>query len=159
MYPHKPTQHLAWQHMNTPAVPELRCHSKLTALSSSSGCFSKLCSRWGDTPTPSPGQGQECHAALQLFPRAACTGHRGDLVLGAALTLCASLQGGTGQDHVGSRCFNTEGTLSCWRMALPRAAHLKSFHVELSDRVNYTCFLQHGFDYIKAVVEFKVTGL
>ncbi|XP_038019403.1 butyrophilin subfamily 1 member A1-like [Motacilla alba alba] len=65
-----------------------------------------------------------------------------------------------GQDQYGEQMLQYRGHTELLKDSPAQGStHLKICHVQLSDRRNYTCFVQHGLDYIEAVVESKVTGL
>lgn len=65
-----------------------------------------------------------------------------------------------GQGQRGEQMLQHQGRTELLREGLVQGStHLKIFHIQHFDRGNYTCFVQHGSDYDKAVVEFKVTGL
>ncbi|KAI1230434.1 Butyrophilin subfamily 2 member A1 [Lamprotornis superbus] len=64
------------------------------------------------------------------------------------------------QDQYGEQMLQHQGRTELLKDSLAQGStHLKLFHLQLSDRGNYTCLVQHGSDYDEAVVEFKATGL
>ncbi|NWV13545.1 BT1A1 protein, partial [Ptilonorhynchus violaceus] len=64
-----------------------------------------------------------------------------------------------GQDQYGEQMLRYQGRTELLKDGLAKgSADLKIFHVQLSDRGNYTCFVQCGSDYDEAVVELKVTA-
>lgn len=65
-----------------------------------------------------------------------------------------------GQDQYGEQMPQYQGRTELLKDGLAKGSvDLKIFHIRLSDRGNYTCFVHHGLDYDEAVVELKVTGL
>ncbi|XP_064493131.1 butyrophilin subfamily 2 member A2-like isoform X2 [Pseudopipra pipra] len=63
-----------------------------------------------------------------------------------------------GQDQFGEQMVQYQGRTELWKDGLAKgSADLRIFHVQLSDRGSYTCFVQRGSDYDEAVVELKVT--
>lgn len=65
-----------------------------------------------------------------------------------------------GQDQYGEQMLQYQGHTQLLKDGLAQGStHLKIFHVQLSDRGNYTCFVQRGSDYNWPVVELKVTSL
>ena len=65
-----------------------------------------------------------------------------------------------GQDQYGEQMHQYQGRTELWKDGLAKGnVDLKIFHVQLSDRGNYTCFVRHDSSYDEAVVELKVTGL
>ncbi|NXW35927.1 BT1A1 protein, partial [Phaetusa simplex] len=64
-----------------------------------------------------------------------------------------------GQDQYGEQMPQYQGRTELLKDGLAKGSvDLKIFHVRLSDRGNYTCFVHHGLDYDEAVVELKVTA-
>ncbi|NXN58517.1 BT1A1 protein, partial [Rynchops niger] len=64
-----------------------------------------------------------------------------------------------GQDQYGEQMPQYQGRTELLKDALAKGSvDLKIFHVRLSDRGNYTCFVHRGLDYDEAVVELKVTA-
>ncbi|NWW76055.1 BT2A2 protein, partial [Climacteris rufus] len=64
-----------------------------------------------------------------------------------------------GQDQYGEQMLLYQGRTEMLKDGLAKgSADLKIFHVQLSDRGNYTCFVQRGSDYDETVVELKVTA-
>ncbi|NXE98860.1 BT1A1 protein, partial [Menura novaehollandiae] len=64
-----------------------------------------------------------------------------------------------GQDQYGEQMLQYQGRTELLKDGLAKgSADLKIFRVQLSDRGNYTCFVQRGSDYDEAVVELKVTA-
>ncbi|NXK24081.1 BT1A1 protein, partial [Arenaria interpres] len=64
-----------------------------------------------------------------------------------------------GQDQYGEQMPQYQGRTELLKDGLSRGSvNLKIFHVQLSDRGNYTCFIHHDSDYNEAVVELKVTA-
>ncbi|XP_064493133.1 butyrophilin-like protein 10 isoform X4 [Pseudopipra pipra] len=64
-----------------------------------------------------------------------------------------------GQDQFGEQMVQYQGRTELWKDGLAKgSADLRIFHVQLSDRGSYTCFVQRGSDYDEAVVELKVTA-
>ncbi|NXP16511.1 BT1A1 protein, partial [Scytalopus superciliaris] len=64
-----------------------------------------------------------------------------------------------GQDQYGEQMLHFQGRTELQKDGLAKgSADLKIFHVQLSDRGNYTCFVRQGSDYDEAVVELKVTA-
>lgn len=65
-----------------------------------------------------------------------------------------------GQDQYGEQMLQFRGYTELLKDGLAQGStHLKIFHVQLSDRGNYTCFVERGSDYNWPVVELEVTGL
>lgn len=65
-----------------------------------------------------------------------------------------------GQDQYGEQMLQYQGRTELLKDGLAKGSvDLKIFHVQLSDRGNYTCFIRRDLDYDDAVVELKVTGL
>ncbi|KAF1457498.1 Butyrophilin subfamily 1 member A1, partial [Pygoscelis antarcticus] len=64
-----------------------------------------------------------------------------------------------GQDQYGEQMLQYQGRTELLKDGLTKGSvDLKIFHVQLSDRGNYTCFVRHDSDYDEAVVELKVTA-
>ncbi|NXN67447.1 BT1A1 protein, partial [Himantopus himantopus] len=64
-----------------------------------------------------------------------------------------------GQDQYGEQMPQYQGRTELLKDGLAKGSvDLKIFHVRLSDRGNYTCFVHHDSDYDEAVVELKVTA-
>ncbi|KAF1471545.1 Butyrophilin subfamily 1 member A1, partial [Eudyptula minor novaehollandiae] len=64
-----------------------------------------------------------------------------------------------GQDQYGEQMLQYQGRTELLKDGLTKGSvDLKIFHVQLSDRGNYTCFVHHDSDYDEAVVELKVTA-
>ncbi|NWI55436.1 BT1A1 protein, partial [Calyptomena viridis] len=64
-----------------------------------------------------------------------------------------------GQDQYGDQMLQYQGRTELRKDGLAKGStDLKIFHVQLSDRGNYTCFVRSGSDYDEAVVELKVTA-
>ncbi|XP_010120195.1 PREDICTED: butyrophilin subfamily 1 member A1-like, partial [Chlamydotis macqueenii] len=64
-----------------------------------------------------------------------------------------------GQDQFGEQMLQYQGRTELLRNGLAQGSvDLKIFHVRLSDRGNYTCFVRHDSHYDEAVVELKVTA-
>ncbi|XP_064252137.1 myelin-oligodendrocyte glycoprotein-like [Passer domesticus] len=58
-----------------------------------------------------------------------------------------------GQDQYGEQMLQYQGHTELLKDGPAQGStHLKIFHVQLSDRGNYTCFVQHGLDYVKVNV-------
>lgn len=65
-----------------------------------------------------------------------------------------------GQDQYGEQMPQYQGRTELLKDGLAKGSvDLKIFHVRLSDRGNYTCFVHRDSHYDEAVVELKVTGL
>lgn len=65
-----------------------------------------------------------------------------------------------GQDQYGEQMLQFRGYTELLKDGLAQGStHLKIFQVQLSDRGNYTCFVERGSDYNWPVVELEVTGL
>ncbi|KAF1613869.1 Butyrophilin subfamily 1 member A1, partial [Eudyptes chrysolophus] len=64
-----------------------------------------------------------------------------------------------GQDQYGEQMLQYQGRTELLKDGLTKGSvDLKIFHVQLSDRGNYTCFVHRDSDYDEAVVELKVTA-
>ncbi|NXN38999.1 BT1A1 protein, partial [Rhinoptilus africanus] len=64
-----------------------------------------------------------------------------------------------GQDQYGEQMPQYQGRTELLKDGLAKGSvDLKIFHVRLSDRGNYTCFVHRDLDYDEAVVELKVTA-
>ncbi|XP_064326035.1 platelet glycoprotein Ib alpha chain [Phalacrocorax carbo] len=64
-----------------------------------------------------------------------------------------------GQDQYGEQMLEYQGRTELLKDGLTKGSvDLKIFHVQLSDRGNYTCFVRHDSDYNEAVVELRVTA-
>uniref|UniRef100_A0A8B9RV18 Butyrophilin subfamily 1 member A1 n=1 Tax=Accipiter nisus TaxID=211598 RepID=A0A8B9RV18_9AVES len=64
-----------------------------------------------------------------------------------------------GQDQYGEQMLQYQGRTELLKDGLAKGSvDLKIFHVQLSDRGNYTCFIHRDLDYDEAVVELKVTA-
>ncbi|NXS46651.1 BT1A1 protein, partial [Balaeniceps rex] len=64
-----------------------------------------------------------------------------------------------GQDQYGEQMLQYQGRTELRKDGLAEgSADLKIFHVRLSDRGNYSCFVRRDSDYNEAVVELKVTA-
>ncbi|XP_010286437.1 PREDICTED: butyrophilin subfamily 1 member A1-like [Phaethon lepturus] len=64
-----------------------------------------------------------------------------------------------GQDQYGEQMLQYQGRTELLKDGLAKGSvDLKIFHVQLSDRGNYTCFVRRDSDYDEAVVELKVTA-
>ncbi|KAM6369463.1 butyrophilin subfamily 1 member A1-like isoform 3-T4 [Pluvialis apricaria] len=64
-----------------------------------------------------------------------------------------------GQDQYGEQMPQYQGRTELLKDSLAKGSvDLKIFHVRLSDRGNYTCFVHRDSDYDEAVVELKVTA-
>ncbi|NXM65221.1 BT1A1 protein, partial [Serilophus lunatus] len=64
-----------------------------------------------------------------------------------------------GQDQYGEQMLQYQGRTELLKGGPAKGnADLKIFHVQLSDRGNYTCFVLRDSDYDEAVVELKVTA-
>ncbi|NXT38094.1 BT1A1 protein, partial [Pelecanoides urinatrix] len=64
-----------------------------------------------------------------------------------------------GQDQFGEQMLQYQGRTELLKHSLTNGrVDLKIFHVQLSDRGNYTCFVHRDSDYDEAVVELKVTA-
>ncbi|XP_075031890.1 butyrophilin subfamily 1 member A1-like isoform X5 [Calonectris borealis] len=64
-----------------------------------------------------------------------------------------------GQDQYGEQMLQYQGRTELLKDSLTNGSmDLKIFHVQLSDRGNYTCFVHRDSDYDEAVVELKVTA-
>ncbi|XP_074019869.1 butyrophilin subfamily 1 member A1 [Numenius arquata] len=64
-----------------------------------------------------------------------------------------------GQDQYGEQMPQYQGRTKLLKDGLSMGSlNLKIFHVQLSDRGNYTCFVHRDSDYDEAVVELKVTA-
>ncbi|XP_049665051.1 butyrophilin subfamily 1 member A1-like isoform X3 [Accipiter gentilis] len=64
-----------------------------------------------------------------------------------------------GQDQYGEQMLQYQGRTELLKDGLAKGSvDLKIFHVQLSDRGNYTCFIRRDLDYDDAVVELKVTA-
>ncbi|XP_074422219.1 butyrophilin subfamily 1 member A1-like isoform X1 [Larus michahellis] len=64
-----------------------------------------------------------------------------------------------GQDQYGEQMPQYQGRTELLKDGLAKGSvDLKIFHIRLSDRGNYTCFVHRGLDYDEAVVELKVTA-
>uniref|UniRef100_A0A8C3KQ62 BT1A1 protein n=1 Tax=Calidris pygmaea TaxID=425635 RepID=A0A8C3KQ62_9CHAR len=64
-----------------------------------------------------------------------------------------------GQDQYGEQMPQYQGRTELLKDGLSMGStNLKIFHVQLSDRGNYTCFIRRDSDYDEAVVELKVTA-
>ncbi|NXV38744.1 BT1A1 protein, partial [Rissa tridactyla] len=64
-----------------------------------------------------------------------------------------------GQDQYGEQMPQYQGRTELLKDGLAKGSvDLKIFHIRLSDRGNYTCFVHRGLDYDEAVVELEVTA-
>ncbi|XP_065714164.2 butyrophilin subfamily 1 member A1-like [Patagioenas fasciata] len=64
-----------------------------------------------------------------------------------------------GRDQNGNQMLEYVGRTELWKDGLAKGSvNLKIFHVQLSDRGNYTCLVVNGSDYDQAVVELQVTA-
>ncbi|XP_063214506.1 butyrophilin subfamily 1 member A1 isoform X2 [Chroicocephalus ridibundus] len=64
-----------------------------------------------------------------------------------------------GQDQYGEQMPQYQGRTELLKDGLAKGSvDLKIFHIRLSDRGNYTCFIHRGLDYDEAVVELEVTA-
>ncbi|NXW51283.1 BT1A1 protein, partial [Nyctiprogne leucopyga] len=64
-----------------------------------------------------------------------------------------------GQDQYGEQMLQYQGRTELLKDGLSKGSvDLKIFHVQLSDRGNYTCFVRRDSQYDEAVVELKVTA-
>ncbi|XP_054661661.1 butyrophilin subfamily 1 member A1-like isoform X2 [Grus americana] len=64
-----------------------------------------------------------------------------------------------GQDQYGEQMLQYQGRTELLKDGLAKGSvDLKIFRIQMSDRGNYTCFVQRGSDYDEAVVELQVTA-